>query len=436
MHKNQMHLFKTQRFLPLFLTQFFGVLNDNFFKNALIILVLFQIADQVELDGQTAVTIAFGTFSLPFFLLSSTAGQIADKFEKSQLIRAIKFAEILVMGLGAAAFYLGNFPLMLGVLFCMGAQSTFFGPLKYGILPDHLHTTELIGGNALIQTSTFLAILIGTILGGVLVLTQNGIMLVSGLILAFAALGYCASRRIPIADAHSAALVINWNPMSETRNIVRGAFARWSIRYSILGISWFWLVGAIFVSQFPNLVKFGIGGNEHVVTLLLTAFSIGIGIGSLLCNKLVAGEITAKFVPFGAAGVTLFALDFSFATAGLVPISGNLTGLPTFLASPGAWRILFDLTAIAACGGIFIVPLFAIMQVRSDAKERSRTIAANNILNACFVVAGTTFAGLMLSIDMTVPSIFLAVAILSAAVSLIAWRAVAAENARQRGNCR
>ncbi len=435
MHKNQIHLLKTQRFLPLVFTQFLGALNDNFFKNALIILVLFRIADQTELDGQTAVTIAFGTFSLPFFLLSSTAGQIADKFEKSQLIRVIKIAEILVMGLGAAAFYLGNFPLMLGVLFCMGAQSTFFGPLKYGILPDHLHRTELIGGNALIQTSTFLAILIGTILGGVLVLTQNGIMLVSGLILAFAAFGYYASRHVPIAEAHSAALVINWNPLSETRNIVRGAFLRRSIRYSILGISWFWLVGAIFVSQFPNLVKFGIGGNEHIVTLLLTAFSIGIGVGSLLCNKLVAGEITAKFVPFGAAGVTLFALDFYFATAGLVPISGNPIGLPTFLASPGAWRILFDLTAIAACGGIFIVPLYAIMQVRSDAKERSRTIAANNILNACFVVAGTTFAGFMLSMEMSVPSIFLAVVILSAAVSFLAWRAVAAESARQRGNC-
>jgi acyl-[acyl-carrier-protein]-phospholipid O-acyltransferase/long-chain-fatty-acid--[acyl-carrier-protein] ligase len=309
MSENQYHLFRTTRFLPLFVTQFLGALNDNLFKNALVILILYRLAESGGHDGPVLVTIAAGVFILPFFLFSATAGQLADKFEKSRLIRLIKLAEILIMGLAVGGFLWGESYLMLAVLFLMGAQSTFFGPLKYAILPDHLHEDELIGGTGLIEAGTFLAILIGTILGGVMILTGNGVAVVSAAILLLAGCGWLSSFFIPRAEPPSPDLKLNPNIPAETWNIIRAATARRDMRLTILGISWFWLVGATFLSQFPGLAKNVIGANEHVVTLFLTTFSIGIGLGSLFCNKLLDGEITAKFVPFGALGMTLFTLD-------------------------------------------------------------------------------------------------------------------------------
>ncbi len=418
MHENQYHLLQTRRFLPLFATQFLGALNDNFLKNALVFLILYRIAEAAELGGHILVTVAAGMLILPFFLFSATAGQLADKFEKSRLIRLIKLAEILIMGLAVAAFLSGEPYLMLVVLFLMGTQSTFFGPLKYSILPDHLHENELIGGNALIEAGTFLAILIGTILGGVIILTENGILLVSTSILVLAACGWLSSFFIPRADPPSPDLKINPNVFAATWNMVRAATSRREIRLTILGISWFWLVGVTFLAQIPNFTQIVIGANEHVATLFLIAFSLGIGLGSLLCYKLLDGEITAKFVPFGALGMTLFALDLFFASSGLVPAPGEIKGIAAFLSEPMAWRVLADLTAISVCGGVFIVPLYAILQARSEAAERSRTVAANNILNALFMVIGIIAATLMLLAGASIPGVFLAVAAVNGVVAI------------------
>jgi acyl-[acyl-carrier-protein]-phospholipid O-acyltransferase/long-chain-fatty-acid--[acyl-carrier-protein] ligase len=418
MHANQFYLLQSRRFLPLFVTQFLGALNDNLFKNALVILILYRLAEAAGLDGQILVTVAAGAFILPFFLFSATAGQLADKFEKARLIRLIKLAEILIMGLAFGGLLWGDPYLMLAVLFLMGTQSTFFGPLKYAILPDHLHEDELISGNALIETGTFLAILIGTILGGVMILTENGVWVVSASILVLAACGWLSSFFIPRADPPSPDLKLNPNVLAETWNIIRAATSRRDIRLTILGISWFWLVGATFLAQFPSLARNVIGADEHVVTLFLATFSLGIGLGSLLCNKLLDGEITAKFVPFGALGMTLFTLDLFFATSGLVPTPGESQGIATFLSQPTGWRILADLTAISVCGGIFIVPLYAILQSRSEAAQRSRTVAANNILNAVFMVIGAVGATLMLLAEMSVPSIFLVVALVNGVVAV------------------
>ena len=381
-------------------------------------MILYRLAGAAGLDGQVLVTIAAGTFILPFFLFSATAGQLADKFEKSRLIRLVKLAEIAIMALAVAGFLWGGPYLMLAVLFLMGTQSAFFGPLKYSILPDHLAEDELIGGNAFIEAGTFLAILIGTILGGVIVLTEYGIWAVSASILVLAACGWLSSLFIPRAEPPAPDLRINPNLVAETWNIVRAATARREMRLTILGISWFWLLGATFLAQFPGLAKNVIGANEHVVTLFLATFSMGIGVGSLLCNKLLNGEITAKFVPFGALGMTLFTLDLYFATAGLTPAPGALQGAAGFLSGLTGWRVLADLTAISVCGGLFIVPLYAILQARSEPAERSRTVAANNIVNALFMVAGAAGAALMLLAGASVPGVFLIVAVVNGVVAV------------------
>ena len=419
MSESQFHLFRSRRFAPLFVTQFLGAMNDNLFKNALVILILYRIAEAAGIDGRILITVAAGVFIIPFFLFSATAGQIADKLEKARLIRAIKLAEIVIMGLAVLAFTLGDPYLMLGVLFLMGTQSAVFGPVKYGILPDLLREDELIGGNALIEAGTFLAILIGTIAGGLIILTANGVATVSALIVGLAVLGWVASRFIPPAGPAAPELKIDLNIVAATWSVTRAAAARRDILLAILGISWFWLAGATYLSQFPNLAKDVIGADEQVVTLFLVAFSLGIGLGSLLCNWLLGGEVSAKYVPFGALGMTLFTLDLYFASRGLAPPGGALTGLAAFLAEPRNWRILADLVATSVSAGVFVVPLYAILQSRGDQTRRSRTIAANNILNALFMVIGALAATAMLAAGWPIPSIFLAVAIANGVVAIV-----------------
>jgi acyl-[acyl-carrier-protein]-phospholipid O-acyltransferase/long-chain-fatty-acid--[acyl-carrier-protein] ligase len=386
MSDNLTVLFKTRRFLPLFITQFLGALNDNLFKNAMTILVLFRIADQAGANGQVLVTIAAGIFILPFFLFSATAGQLADKCEKAGLIRIIKFCEIAIMALGAVALFLGHIYFLLGVLFLMGTQSSFFGPVKYSILPDHLKEDELVAGNALVETGTFLAILLGTIGGSILILRDNGPMIISATVIGMALIGWIASLSIPRAASPMPGLRINPNIIGETWSIVRKAASQRDIFLSILGISWTWLAGATFLTQLPAFSKDVIGANEQVVTLFLTAFSIGVGIGSLWCNKLLKGEISAKFVPFGAIGVTLFGIDLYFASAALPTPAGPLMGAAEYLRHLSHWRILGDLLGIAIATGIYTVPLYAILQTRAEEAQRSRIIAANNIMNALFMV--------------------------------------------------
>ena len=422
MQENQFHLFKTKRFLPLFITQFLGAVNDNVFKNAFVVLITYDVGIRAGWDPALLVLIAAGIFILPFFLFSALAGQYADKLEKSAIITKLKLVEIVLMLLAAAGFFIGNLYLLMMVLFLMGIQSTFFGPIKYGILPDHLQENELIGGNGLIEMGTFLAILLGTILGGLLILADYGIEIVSSLLLLMSVTGYLASKKIPEAPGAAPDLEINYNFFSETINIIGKAHARRRVFLSIMGISWFWLYGATYLAQFPTFANEVLGSNEEVVTLLLCTFSIGIGVGSLICNKLVKGMVTARFVPLASLMMTIFSVDLYFASLDVVKpilrVAGELYGAGEFLSEPRNWRVVADLLGIAVAGGVYIVPLYTIMQTESDVKERSRIIASNNILNALFMVGSAIGSMLLLMMDFSLPEIFLTIAIANGFVAL------------------
>lgn len=420
MDHGNLGLLRTRRFLPLFVTQFLGAFNDNLFKNALIILVTFSLATGES--GQLLVTIATGIFILPYFLFSATAGRLADKFEKQTIIHVIKAAEILIMGVATIAFFTSSITLLMTVLFLLGVHSTFFGPLKYGILPVHLATTELLGGNALIEAGTFLAILLGTIAGGVLILADNGLLAVSLLALAVAASGLIASLFIPHAAAAAPELKIGFNIVADTWEMIRYAGSRRAIMVPILAISWYWAIGAVFLAQFPAFARDVLNGDDHVVTLFLTAFSIGIGIGSMLCNRLLKGQISMRYVPVAAIVMTAFILDLYLATRNLKTDSGPLVDLGGFLSRPIAWRVLIDLTLLAVAGGFYIVPPYALMQARSEPTHRARVIAANNIMNAIFMVAGSVLAVLLIGWHLSVPEIFLVFGILNFLVGLSLYR--------------
>ncbi|MCB1936291.1 MAG: acyl-[ACP]--phospholipid O-acyltransferase [Nitrosomonas sp.] len=419
MHPDQWQLLKTRRFLPLFLTQFLGAFNDNVFKNALIILITYTAVEQSTLSPQIMITIAAGIFILPFFLFSAMAGQIADKYDKSKLIRIIKTVEIVLM-LGAAfGFYWQLTGLLMLILFLMGTQSAFFGPVKYGILPDQLAENELIGGNALVDSSTFISILLGTICGGLLIMVENGALIISCIVIVVAILGLVSSFSIPATQPAAAALTIHYNFLIETRDIIRHARQHPVIFRSILGISWFWLFGASFLSQFPTFAKDVVGGNEQVVTLFLATFTIGIAIGSLLCNRLLKGEIAATYVPLGIIGMTLFTVDMYLASSSLLPVeTGALIGAGVYFESFAHWRILIDLLGISICGGIYIVPLYAIIQHRTEMSHMSRTFAANNILNALFMVVSAIAISAMLAYDFSVIDVFLVIAIVNGVMAV------------------
>jgi acyl-[acyl-carrier-protein]-phospholipid O-acyltransferase / long-chain-fatty-acid--[acyl-carrier-protein] ligase len=410
-------LLRSRMFWPLFVTQFLGAANDNLFKNALVILVVYRLGEGSGISPAVMVTLAAGIFILPFFLFSATAGQLADRYEKSRLIRIIKLAEVALMALAAAGFVGGHPWFLVAVLFGMGMHSTFFGPLKYAILPDHLERDDLVGGNALIEAGTFLAILIGTIAGGLVILTQHGEAWVSAAVLTVAVAGLAASTRIPPAPPADAALKVNWNVFAETAAIVRGAGRQRDVFLAILGISWFWLVGATYLSQFPAFAKDTLKADNHVVTLFLTLFSAGIGLGSLLCSRLLKGDISARHVPAAALALGVFTLDLAFA-ANSAGHPGELAGVVEFLARPGSWRIVADVLLVAVAGGIYAVPLYAIMQARSEASQRARAIAANNVLNAAFMVAGAVVTALLLALGLPVTGVFAVVGLANVAAAL------------------
>ncbi len=416
---SQFHLLRQWRFWPLFVTQALGAFNDNGFKQGLVILVTYGLAKASGTDGPLIITIAAGLFILPFFLFSATAGQMADKYDKAVLIRRIKLIEIFLMMLAAVAFYLESIPFLLFVLFLMGTQSSFFGPLKYGILPELLHKKELIGGNALIETGTFLAILLGTMYGGVLITHDFGVPMVSLTLIVFAVLGWLAASKIPSIAPRSPDLMVSYNLFRETRKIIRHAGGNRVIYLSILGISWFWLVGALYLAQFPTFSKQALHADELVSTLFVAIFTIGIAAGSLACNKLLKGVISAKYVPLAALAITIFSIDLYFASRNAVSVSNGdgLADLSTFLSQPGNWRILFDLLMIAFSGGLYAVPLYALIQDQSDPAHVSRNIAANNIVNALFMVVSTVLAGMMLSAGYTIPQLFLTIGILNGFVA-------------------
>ncbi|KAA9130485.1 MFS transporter [Marinihelvus fidelis] len=415
--RSQFRLFTERRFGPFFVTQALGALNDNIFKNALAALLVFEASQMGGLNTDQLVNLSALLFILPFFLFSALFGQFADKFEKSAQIRRIKLFEVGLMGLAALGLWLGNLPLLLLVLFGLGFQSTIFGPIKYGILPQVLAPRELVGGNALVEMGTFVAILGGTIAGPLLAGVDTAWpMWVAVAALAVAVCGWLASLYVPRAAAVDPGLKINWNIFSESIRNLKFIGADRTVLHGVLGISWFWFFGATILVQVPSYTINVLGGDERLMSMLLGVFIVGISVGSLACEKLSNHRVEIGLVPLGTIGLTLFGIDLYFAS----PLSPAVGLEPaTFFAQAGSWRIVFDLLMIGGFGGFYIVPLYALVQARSAASHRSRVIAGNNILNALFMVVAAVFAIIMLgAAGFTIPQLFLATAILNAVVAL------------------
>ncbi len=419
---SQPRLLVERRFLPFFITQFLGAFNDNVFKNALIIMIAFQGAQFSTIATNTLTNLSAGLFILPFFLLSATAGQLIDRTEKSLSIRRIKMLEIAIMLCAAWAFHVGELYLLIALLFLMGAQSTLFGPAKYSYIPAHLADNELIAGNALVQMGTFVAILIGTMAGGLLIAHEDGRQLVSIVVVAVAVFGFIASLVIPATPSRCPDLKINWNIFTETARNIAFIHKNRTVFLSVLGISWFWFLGATYLVQLPNYTRLTLGGNEQVVTLLLTLFTLGIGTGSLLCNWLSGQKVEIGLVPFGSIGLTLFGIDLFFARP--VLDDTNLIGLAAFVQQQGSIRIIADVLLIGVFGGFYIVPLFALVQQRSDPEHLSRVIAGNNIINALLMVLSAVMAIVLLGAGVTIAQLFLIVALLNAAVAVYIYTLV------------
>lgn len=414
----QSGLLRARRFAPLFVTQFLGALNDNVLKNAMVVLLTFQAASWTTIKPELLANLAAGIFILPFFLFSATAGQLADKYDKSRLAQFVKLLEIAIVLVASAGLLLHSLAVLFLSLFLLGLHSTLFGPVKYAILPQHLKSEELVGGNALIEAGTFIAILLGTLLGGLLAGNGAGTAWITGIGLAIAVAGYLASRSIPTAVPPAPTLAISINPLTETWRNINFARENQAVFLSIMGISWFWLFGALFLAQFPAYTKNVLGGSETAVTLLLATFTFGIGIGSLLCEKLSARRVELGLVPLGSIGMTLFALDLALASPA-APAAG--LGALALLQVGSTWRVLLDLGLLGIFGGFFIVPLYALVQQRSNPEHGARIIAANNIMNALFMVVGALCAAGMLAAGLSIPMLFAVAAICNAAVAVFIY---------------
>lgn len=379
-------LLVSRRLGPLCLTQTCGAFNDNLMKNAMVVLALFKLSA----GGAGLSALAGGLFIAPYAILSATAGQLADRFDKSRVIRATKAAEVLLMGLAAWAFLTDSVTGMLVVLFWLGAQAAMFGPLKYGILPDHLGETEIVAGNGLIEASTFMAILIGTVAGGGLVTLSHGEEIVGALGIAVSLIGLAGAFAVPKAPAADPSLRIGWNFLAETISVCRQAYRNRTIWWCVMGLSWMWTLGAILLSEFPIVARDSLHAGGGMMTLLLTVFAVGTGVGSILCARLLHGDVSARHVPFAAFGMTAFTWDFASAVASAHGVTSALGAVETFQG----WRMMVDLFLLSACGGLYSVPLFAILQERSDPSCRARMVAANNIINALLMIAGAGFVAL------------------------------------------
>jgi 1-acyl-sn-glycerol-3-phosphate acyltransferase len=423
---SQSALLRERRFAPFFWTQFLGAFNDNLFKNALVILLAYQGLGAHGIAAPVLINVAAGLFILPFFLLSALGGDLADKFEKSTLVRRIKLGEVAIGVLALIALVRGDALWLIGVLGLLGVQAALFGPVKYALLPQVLSDEELVGGNGLVGMGTFLAILLGTLAGGLLVAHGPGGAAATGIVVvAVAVAGYLASRRIPPIPAVEPSLTIGWNPLRETWRTIAAARVNRTVFNSIVGISWFWFFGAVFLTELPSYTRLILAGNELVGTLLLATFSIGIGIGAALCERMSGRRVEIGLVPFGSIGLSLCAFDLYFAVPDAARAVESLSGVRGFLSEPYAWRVLFDIFSISLFGGFYIVPLYALVQQRSPAAWRSRIIAANNVMNALAMVMAAALGALLLGVmGLNVAEVFMVAAIMNAAVAVYVYSLV------------
>lgn len=439
--KSQFSLLTERRYLPFFITQLAGAFNDNLFKQALALAITYKLLTfsnaidhsfmsylfgEGEIDKSLLANLCAIVFILPFFLFSALGGQLGEKYEKSLLIKNIKLVEILTMLLGAAGLLLNSFALMLLVLFAMGTQSALFGPVKYSILPQHLKEQELIGGNALVEMGTFFAILLGTILAGVLISNRFYAYSISALTILVAIIGYVSSRKILNSPAALPSLKLSFNIFVQTWKTMRLGFTQTpAVSRSILGNSWFWFLGIIYITQIPNYAEKILNGDASATTLILIVFSVSIAIGSGLCEKLSGHKIEVGLVPFGSIGLTLFTILLWWHSQTLPMIDGHANTWLTLLKQHTTWFILFDFFGIGLFGGFYIVPLYAIIQSRSSTDERARVIAANNILNALFMVLAAVLAIMLLSfMGLTIPQLFLVVGLVNICVNLYIFSVV------------
>lgn len=395
----------SRRFLPLFITQFLGALNDNLFRQALIMLITYRLAEQLAVAPAVLNNMAIGLFILPFFLFSALAGQLADKFEKSNQVFWIKLWEVGLALMGALGFYLESLPLLIGVLSGLGLQSTFFGPIKYGILPDLMKKEELLTANALVEAGTFIAILIGTIIGSYVVLQSGGVAVIAGLSITVALLGTASGRMVPKTGRAAPDLVLRKNIFAATGAQLKSAWQHPIARPAILGISWIWLFGSLYITQIPDIVKNRIGADESVATLALACFSLGIGSGSMLASSLLKGRISARLA---APALTLLAalsvLLYLLLPSAPSPVAISLLD---FLGQPMNWFLVAVLLLIATSAGVVIVPLYTILQDSTERGERSRMVAANNIFNSGFMAGGSILASILLAFGLGTPAVLL-----------------------------
>ena len=412
---NQFALLRQRRFAPFFWTQFSGAANDNLFKFAFTVMVTYQLSVSWLPPAMAGLVIG-ALFILPFLLFSATSGQLTDKYDKTRMIRLVKNLEIAIMLVAAGGFIAGNVPVLLLCTFLMGVHSTLFGPVKFAYMPQVLSERELTGGNGMVEMGTFVAILLGNVAGGLLVAIPGiGHTTVALACVLLALMGRAVAQFIPPVPATDPHLTINWNPFTETWRNLQLAHENIVVFRSLLGISWMWFFGAVFLSQFPSFAKEVLHGNEQVASLLLVVFSIGIGTGSLLCEVLSRRHVEIGLVPLGAIGMSVFAIDLYFAARGLPP--SDVMGLAAFVAQPAHWRVMADLALLSLFAGLYSVPMYALIQMRSQPTHRARIIAANNILNALFMIASSLIAGALLGAGFTVPQIFLFTGIANAVVA-------------------
>jgi MFS family permease len=386
--QNVRHLLRARRFLPLFATQFLGAFNDSLFKQAVVLFVTYQLYSNPAKEFQFSA-IAQGLFILPFFLFSALSGQLADDHDKARLIRIIKFAEIMIMILGGAGLMLANIPLMLAAVFAMGVHSTFFGPIKYAILPQHLRHDEVLGGTGLVEAGTYIAILLGTILAGVLSTRPEP---AAAAVFGFAVLGFLAGRQVPPAPPAAERLPITWHIIHASIELVSATLHVRRLFLAILSISFFWTIGAVLIIIFPPLVKNVLGADQQVASMFIAVFSIGIAIGSVAINRLLKSEVSARYAPISVIAMGVFVLLLHFVSLTWSKVGPDLTTLANFLFNPMAWPMILCLLGVAITGGMFVVPLYAFLTTTVPKTETARTVAANNIVNSGAMVIGSLLA--------------------------------------------